>query len=202
MRTLPSCHARIPKLVEEQISALGAAWAISEDRPCISAHMLNASEQLLDEWFSDRVLAIVIRKHNRNRGTVVSSISGRLLVPTDNSPAQWVFSLAYAGECPTKRQLADLLRDDKVPVAMAMSKEEKASAARKCALGQYSVNRKGWKLAHANDIGFRSSRSLGEIPDADLKAHFMAFLSPRNMFVVPSAWAGLAEVESFARHFR
>ena len=189
-------------MLDERISALADAWFNSTDRPRISSTTSARWDQLLQDWLADRSLAILIRKHNRNRGVMLASASSRLVVPTDNSPAQWVFTLAHEDQCPTKLELADLLSTDKVPVAMAMSKEEKASAARRCSLGKYSVNRKGWKLAHARDIGLNSSRSLGETSDEDLHRHFVAFLSPKNLFVVPSAWAGLAEVESFARHFR
>lgn len=73
---------------------------------------------------------------------------------------------------------------------MVMRKEERVLAPRRCALSKYSVNRKGWNLAHANDIGFNSSRSLSETTDADLRKHFMAFLSPSNLFVVPPLGRG------------
>ena len=202
MPSLPVCHARIPKLLDEQISALGAAWFNNVDRPRITSDTASRWGQLLTDWLDDHSLALLVRKHNRNRGTILASASGRLLVPTDNSPAQWVFTLAYEDTCPSKHELAEFLASDKIPVAMAMSKEEKASAARKCSLGKFSVNRKGWKLAHARGIGFNSSRSLGETDDQDLRQHVLAFLSPTNLFVVPSAWAGLAEVESFSKHFR
>jgi hypothetical protein len=160
MPSLPACHARIPRLLDEHISALGAAWFDNDDRPRISSHIASRWDQLLMDWLEDHSLTLLVRKHNRNRGTILASASGRLLVPTDNSPAQWVFTMAYEGNCPSKHELAELLVSDRIPIAMAMSKEEKASAARKCGLGRFSVNRKGWKLAHSRRIGFNTSRSL------------------------------------------
>jgi hypothetical protein len=97
MRSLPSCHARIPRLLDEQISTLGLAWFNSDDRPRISSKTLSRWDDLLAEWFEDHSLPLPVRKHNRIRGFMSTSASGRLLVPTDNSPAQWVFTLAYEG---------------------------------------------------------------------------------------------------------
>jgi hypothetical protein len=129
-------------------------------------------------------------------------LGGRRLVPTDNSPAQWVFTLAHSGKCPTIDELAHLLEQDKVPVAMAMAKDEKSKALRVCPLGEYSVNRRGWKLAHVEDVGFKSSQVFESASEEVLRKHFISFLSPSNMFLVPAEWSGLAEVEAFAKHFR
>lgn len=104
--------------------------------------------------------------------------------------------MAAAGECPTLHDIKSMFAEDAIPVAMIQKTAERASAKQRCTLSrQFSVNHHGWKLAHIQQIGLNERTSIAELPMERLVSHFRALMSPSNMFVVPLAWAGMAEVE-------
>ncbi len=89
-----------------------------------------------------------------------------------------------------------MFAEDAIPVAMIRKAAEKASAKHRCTLSrQFSVNHHGWKLAHIQQIGLNERTAISEVPMNRLASHFRALMSPSNTFVVPLAWAGMAEVE-------
>jgi hypothetical protein len=90
-----------------------------------------------------------------------------------------------------------MLASDSIPVVMIQKGVEKPLARYHCFLRkEFNVNEFGWKLAHVKPVGLNNRASLATLPIERLQDHFRAFMSPTNMFVVPSAWSGLAEVES------
>jgi hypothetical protein len=90
-----------------------------------------------------------------------------------------------------------MLARDSVPVVMIQKGVEKPLARYHCFLRkEFNVNEFGWKLAHVKPVGLNNRASLADQSIERLQAHFRVFMSPANMFVVPSAWSGLAEVES------
>ena len=94
MKQLP--NSSIPPELSQKASELGRQWASSDLRPRLALEMKEHWESLIRAW-GDSDLPIVIRKSGGVRGSLVVHPSGRKLVMTDNSPAQWAFSRAFAG---------------------------------------------------------------------------------------------------------
>lgn len=196
MTPLVRCPDRFPQDIVALIEQFGRAWADSPLRPRPSPAVMAQWLALLEAWVKDDGVPLFVRKHSANRGSVILHSSGRALVPCDNSPAQWAFVMAAAGECPTLHDIKSMFAEDAIPVAMIQKAAERASAKQRCTLSrQFSVNHHGWKLAHIQQIGLNERTSIAELPMERLVSHFRALMSPSNMFVVPLAWAGMAEVE-------
>lgn len=193
---LVRCPDRLPQDIVALIEQFGRAWADSPLRPRPSPAVMAQWSALLEAWVEDDGLPLFVRKHSGDRGSVVLHATGRALVPCDNSPAQWAFVMAAVGECPTLQDIRSMFAEDAIPVAMIQKAAEKASAKHRCTLSrQFSVNHHGWKLAHIQQIGLNERTAISEVPMNRLASHFRALMSPSNMFVVPLAWAGMAEVE-------
>lgn len=200
MTPLVRCPDRLPQDIVALIEQFGRAWADSPLRPRPSAVALAQWSTLLEAWVEDDGVPLFVRKHSANRGSVILHASGRALVPCDNSPAQWAFVMATAGECPTLPDIKSMFAEDAIPVAMIQKTAERASAKQRCTLSrQFSVNHHGWKLAHIQQIGLNERTAISALPMERLAAHFRALMSPSNMFVVPLAWAGIAEIEAVCR---
>jgi hypothetical protein len=136
-----------------------------------------------------------VRKVDDNRGAVLNHPSGRTVVPTDNSPAHWAFALACAGERPTLDEIRALVEADAIPVAMILKSVERGAARFRRVLGQCpSPNAAGWTLGHLEPAGLNARGRIDVQPLALLQERFVALMDPGNMFVVPKAWAGLAEL--------
>jgi hypothetical protein len=91
-------------------------------------------------------------------------------------------------------EIAQAFADDQIPVAMAFKKEERAAAKYRGTRSQLEhLNAAGWKLAHIIPVAVGGRTPLESRPLPSLEQHLLRFLSPRNMFVVPLPWAGLAE---------
>ena len=194
---LDRCPAELPPELAAFVEGFGKAWAASALRPRPSDAALGHWAKLIDAWATASDLPLFVRKHANNRGSVVAHPSGRSLVPTDNSPAHWVYVLASSGECPTLDDIRSMLARDSIPVVMIQKGVEKPVARYHCFLRkEFNVNEFGWKLAHVKPVGLNNRASLADLPIERLQNHFRTFMSPANMFVVPSAWSGLAEVES------
>lgn len=194
---LVRCPDQLPQDIVALVEQFGRAWADSPLRPRPSPAVMAQWSALLEAWVEDDGLPLFVRKHSGNRGSVVQHTTGRALVPCDNSPAQWAFVMAAAGECPTLPDIRSMLAEDAIPVAMILKAAEKASAKQRCTLSrQFSVNHYGWKLAHIQQIGLSERTAISALPMERLAAHFRALMSPSNMFVVPLAWAGMAEVNT------
>lgn len=190
------CPDRLPQDIVALIEQFGRAWADSPLRPRPSPAVMAQWLALLEAWVKDDGVPLFVRKHSANRGSVILHSSGRALVPCDNSPAQWAFVMAAAGECPTLHDIKSMFAEDAIPVAIIQKAAERASAKQRCTLSrQFSVNHHGWKLAHIQQIGLNERTAISELPMERLVSHFRALMSPSNMFVVPLAWAGMAEVE-------
>lgn len=197
---LVRCPDRLPQDIVALIEQFGRAWADSPLRPRPSPAVMAQWSALLEAWVEDHELPLFVRKHAGNRGSVILHASGRALVPCDNSPAQWAFVMATGGECPTLREIKSMFAEDAIPVAMIQKAAERASAKQRCTLSrQFSVNHHGWKLAHIQQIGLNERTVISALPMERLAAHFRALMSPSNMFVVPLAWAGIAEIEAVCR---
>ena len=201
---LPLCDQDASPEIRRALRELGTSWARDRARPTIGSSTQRAWEQLLTDWIADPQLPLLVRKFRQNRGSVIRTVFGRTVVPTDNSPAQWVFAVAYDRQCPRISDVAQLLASGRIPVAMAFSAgAEKEGAVFRGLRGRCPGTAEGgWKLAHLEPVGLGGRGPVEDYGREALERHFRLLMSPRNMFVVPSAWAGLAEVAEFLEGFR
>lgn len=196
---LPCCPDPLPAHLSSRLAELAGEWAASADRPEPVASILAAWDSTLAAWLKRADLPLLIRKGSAGRGAVRRHDSGRMLVPTDNTPAHWSFALALRGQCPSADDIARAFAQDEIPVAMAFKKVEKAAAKYRGTRGQVDhLNAVGWKLAHITPVALGGIGPLEARSLPTLEQHFLRFMSPRNMFVVPLSWAGLAETDEMA----
>ena len=188
----PHCPARLSPELTFRVCDLGKAWAESADRPRLDQSVAAHWRNLVREWSNDLGLPLFIRKQGLPRGAKLLHKSKRYLVPTDNSPAQWVFLMALTGVCPTIENIRKWTsnRSDEadaypcIPAFLALKKIEGVPAY-KCALKRrHSVNTYGWKLAHLDAVGFNSVGSVEDLPIDPIKDHFIRLMCPTNMFLV------------------
>ena len=179
-------------------------WFHSPLRPTILPEVLRGWSELLQAWLDDHSLPILVRSAKGPPGSVILHPTGRSLVPTDNSPAQWVFAQAEKGIVPTLSEVHTGFGDDRIPVAMAIKRKHKPVTKYFCNLATVkdNPNNRGWKVAHVEPVGLRQRGELEEMSLSDLGSHFIRFLNPSNMFVVPTKWAGLSEIDEVVELFR
>ena len=197
MTTLTHCPELLPPDLTALIDSFAQAWANSPSRPRPSANAIAHWSELLAAWVAADDLPLFVRKHSNNRGSVVSHLSGRPLVPCDNSPAHWAYVMASNGECPSLQDIRAFLAKDVIPVAMIQKAVEKPIAKYHCTLTKrFNVNEYGWKLAHIRGVGLKNRTHITELPPERLIAQFLSLMAPANMFVIPLPWAGIAEIET------
>ncbi len=206
--SIKKCPDSLPKELTELIVEFGKRWAACPERPTPSEEFCSKWECLLQEWVKDEDLPLFVRKTDKNRGhKILHESSGRFIVPTDNSPAQWVFTMACENNCPTIDDLRAWLiepspfLDKVIPIAWTLSKIEKETPGYKKTLTAAkgaNVNIQGWKLGHIKSIGLGKQGELCQMDIKNLTEHHMEFLRPSNMFVIPKQWGGLAEIQEVA----
>jgi hypothetical protein len=192
---LPKAPAELPTELAELVRRIATGWANCPDRPRPQPDVLAQWDQLIDAWCAYDSLPLFVRKTNKNRGHAVPHPSGRIIVPCDNSPAHWAFAKAVLGEMPSLEEIHGQFIEDNIPVAMIFGKEEREGARYKCSLSQVvNPNAAGWKVAHIAAIGLAGRTPIVQLDEKRLREHFRRLMVPRNMFVVPMAYAGLAEL--------
>jgi hypothetical protein len=201
MKVCPQTHSSELLAALDQVATL---WHNSADRPCIDASVLNAWDDLLIQWVQDSTMPLIVRSNKQPPGTEVLHTSGRILIPSDNSPAQWAFTLAERGENPSLPQVTQSLKADSIPFAMAIKAANKAATKYLCNLVKLrdNPNNRGWKVGHIVPVAMNLRGDLQAHPIRSLQRHFLDLMSPRNMYVVPKAWAGLSEIEPINTFFR
>jgi len=197
----PRCSPAFAEGIQRRLFELGAEWAKDPTCPRLTPQASVAWSTLISDWVQCTALPLLVRRFQNNRGSCVVGNGGRTLVPTDNSPAQWAFAVAHSGECPSLDEIGSLLQTGRLPVAMALSIEERKRATytgtrSKCV----GTSEAGWKLAHIEGVALGRG-SLADCPVQDVEAHFTRFLSPCNMLVVPAGVAGIAEVKDFIQGY-
>ncbi|NTV47715.1 MAG: hypothetical protein HGB11_14620 [Chlorobiales bacterium] len=196
MTALAHCPEVLPPDLTALVDSFGQAWAKSPSRPCLQAIAVAHWSELLAAWVAADDLPLFVRKHSNNRGSILAHSTGRTLVPCDNSPAHWAYVMASNGACPSLQDIRALLAEDAIPIAMIQKAVEKPSAQYHCTLARrFNVNDYGWKLAHIQGVGLKNRTHISALPLNRLTTHFLSLMSPSNMFVVPLAWAGIAEIE-------
>lgn len=200
--SFPECSADISPATRQALYELGVKWANDPARPAISSDVLNAWDRLIEGWIAEPRFPLLVRKHRNNRGARIQGASGRTLIPTDNSPAQWAFAVAHSGTCPKLDEITQLLERGELPIAMILKKEERSLATYKGVRGDcLGTSEAGWKLAHIEGVALGGRGSVESYPASTIEAHFRRFMSPANMLVVPAEWSGLAEVSAFVKGY-
>ena len=202
---IPQCPNPLPQELDQPLHELAAVWAESVHRPRPSRAVVAEWDKLLEEWASDKTLPLFVRKKQKDysRGQSVVHESGRELIPTDNSPAQWSFALALAGAKPNLTEIHDMLRKRQIPMAMIMGPVERESATYHGLRREVSnPNAHGWKVCHKDGVRLNGRGDIKAVPIALLQAHFKRFLAPSNMFLVPKVLAGLGELPQFIAAMR
>lgn len=184
------------------MAALGRAWAESPSRPRIEKIVLDGWDALVEAWSSSD-LPLVIRKGGDVRGGEIRHDTGRRIVLADNSPAQWAFSRAFAGDLFTVSDIRRLLEQDRIPFAYAIKASDRAKMRYSCTLSAAdNVNKRGWKLGHIEDVGLGTRQPISKVPIEELKRHFRNLIRPSNMFLVPLEWAGFGELSEVVEAVR
>jgi hypothetical protein len=186
------------------INQVATLWHSAVDRPRIAASVLNGWDEALIQWVKDDSMPLIIRTTKAPPGSEVVHDSTRILIPSDNSPTQWAFTLAERGETPSLSQVRQYLQADNVPFAMAIKAANKPITRYFCNLDKIwdNPNKRGWKVGHIVPVGMKIRGDLAQFPIQSLRRHFLDLMSPRNMYAVPKAWAGLSEIEPINTFFR
>src|SRR5437899_1901216 len=116
-KAFPIAASKLPPSMADLVVRLAELWAQAPERPQPTPRVRQHWDSLVPAWADDASLPLYIRKVNNNRGSVVVHASGRELVPTDNSPAQWAFALAVMGETPSLEDIRRATAEDQVPIA-------------------------------------------------------------------------------------
>lgn len=154
MSPVPCAPAAAPESIRRGLGIAAAAWFEDPERPRLGTLILQRWNELLEAWCDAADMPLIIRKARDNRGHALRHESGRILVPSDNSPAHWALSLAYNDVCPSLDDVRAMWAEDKIPVAMVMKAIERPAAAYRCTRQTVEgPNAKGWKVAHIRDVG-------------------------------------------------
>lgn len=203
MPPLVSAPVRAPDSIAHGLALAARAWAVDPMRPRVAPEVLAHWDGLLDAWIAADDLPLYVRKSSENRGHALRHVSGRTIVPTDNSPAQWSCVLALQGGTPSLDDIRELVAADRIPVAMVLKRTEKEGARYRCSRSPVpNPNTLGWKVAHIENVGLGYGGPLLESPLPDLAAHHKRFLAPSNIFLIPKDYAGAAETPDFIEAFR
>lgn len=202
---LPRCPEALEDELEQAVARFALAWAASSFRPRPKALVCEQWAKLLSEWVAASDVPLLVRKGGDRGARLKHSISGRELIPCDNSAAHWAFTLAIAGETPSLDEIKTFIENRLIPTAMIIS--AKQSGVERYVSGlknEHNVNRQGWKLAHIEAVGLNTRTPIEHIPLDRLQVHTRRLLDPANMFVVPSRWGGLGEaaavIEAVIQH--
>lgn len=183
------------------IHKLGLIWAGSDGCPRVAVEVVKSWNNLLNEWLSDDSLPLLVRKSSLVRGSEIKHKCGRMIIPTDNSPAQWACSLSLQGRIPTITDIHNGFDKDEIPVSFAHIRNEFDKRKYHCTLGAHSINKDRWKLCHITPVGQKSRTPLETIDIEILKRSFFDLLSPENYFLLPIKWGGLGETQEFIDGF-
>ncbi len=195
------CPNPLPPKLGDAIAGFAQAWAASVIRPRVSDSTRRGWAALLDAWIADKRVPLFVRRASAGRGQVVKHVSGRELIPTDNSPAHWALALALQDKVPTLAEVSGWFEQDLIPVAMVLKRAERKQARYRCTRSSVSLNALGWKVSHLDEVGLgRATPSAA--PLEQIHAHFRRFLSPGNMFLVPLQWSGIAEIPQMVAAIR
>ena len=191
---------KIPADITEMIKELGRKW--NELRPKFDPKIESDWDEVIDKWATESDMPLIIRKSSGARGSEVVHSSGRRIIISDNSPAQWVCYLAMSGEVKSVSEIRQALLDDKVPISFAIKKEDKSKIAYRQTLKDYSINKLGWKLCHKDPVGIGNNEDPKTMNIDTVIDLFKKLMKPSNFFLIPKKLGGLGELEEFIKEIR
>ena len=194
MPPISQAPTEVPTEIKIQINELAKTWKKCPYRPRVTQEVEQVWNRFLSSWVESN-LPLLIRKPKNNRGHVIKHYTGRELVPVDNSPSHWAYSLALRGECPS---LTSLDMDD-IPVAMVFKGLERENAIYTRTKQEINLNSLGWKVCHIDSVGLNTQNNISDIDIKILKNHFIKLLDPGNMFLLPKSIGALGEIDVFIR---
>lgn len=195
----------VPLELSQKARELGKQWAESNSRPRLSKEIREHWDVLIDAWSRDPEMPLTVRKTGGVRGAVViHQGSGREVILSDNSPAQWAFSCALKGCLYSLTDLKNQINADQIPFAFATKASEKSAMKYRATLASCAVdlNRKGWKLCHIIPVGLKTKVLVQDLFLDQLQNHFRLLLKPSNHFLVPKRWSGLGEIPEVIEEIR
>lgn len=197
---IAACPDPIPHEMDDLLERLAHLWRDAPSRPRVEASVSSAWSAVLRDWLASSDLPLLVRQipQGASRGEALKHLSGRTVVPADNTPANWVLSQALNGQCTTLDELSRRFERGAMPVAMMFKKGEAERAWQRGTRDGVMLNGLGWKVCHIEPVGLGRGDLL-QRPVAELHAHVLRFLSPLNMFVVPKALGGMGELPHFVR---
>jgi hypothetical protein len=183
--------------IRRMISEIGKKWHNSLNNPKVSNDLLYYWEDLISEWKNADDLPLVVRKQTAIRGSEVTHKSDKKIIITDNSFSQWIYYNILNHKKYTLSEIEELLEKDEIPFSYAIKKIDKERVKYKKCIGNYSVNKQGWKLCHINQVGIKSSEPIENMEIEELKKHFTKLANPKNMFLIPLEIGGIGEISEF-----
>ncbi len=194
----PSFTVEVPEELRHKASELGALWAASDMRPRVKNSVQEQWDRLIDDWIAAKDLPLALRKQAQSyaRGSVVTHTeTGREIIWTDNSPAQWAFFSAWRSIQYSLDNVRELLASNKIPFAFA-SKRSDNNVKHRGTVGNCKVDlsKLGWKLCHIKRVSINARTIPQELAVHKLEEHFALLMKPSNHFVVPKQWSGFGEI--------
>ena len=175
-------HADTFSEIGDPLARLGQRWAESPHRPRPDAAILDRWDTVLRQW-ADSDLPLLLRSSGL-RGQLANSASGRAVLFGDNTPAWWSLGLAMTGTVPDIAGWTLETVRERVPLDM-MKRGTKYGR---------DLNKEGWKVCHIDGVSDGSRAKVVTLDDATVRARFLRFMSPRNMFLVPKTHSGMGEL--------
>ena len=189
-----------PLELVEKVKELGREW--NKLRPKFDPKVEREWDEVIDKWASKSEMPLIIRNSGEARGSEIKHISGREIIISDNSPAQWVCYLALSGNTMSLKEIKRAISDDKIPISFAIRKAGGSVIKHKQTLGSYSINKLGWKLCHKDPVGIGNSENIETMNIDTLIDLFKKLLKPSNFFLIPLKWGGLGELEEFINEIK
>lgn len=202
MSEIPESSAFVTSEISSAISELGKKW--NKIRPKIDTRIEEKWDNLIEMWAKSDTLPLILRKSSEIRGKEYLHTTGRKIIASDNSPAQWVCYLALKNEVPTLDNIHEYLQQDKIPFSYAIKKVDKDRIDYKRILGEYSLssNKRDWKLCHIREVGINSKTKISKLDLNEVVKKFKNLMKPSNFFLIPKAFGGLGEVKEFICEMR
>ncbi len=188
---------KIPANMIEKIKELGREW--NKSRPNFDPKIERDWDEVIDKWATESDMPLIIRKSSGARGSEVVHSSGRRIIISDNSPAQWVCYLALNGEVKSVSEIKQALLDDKVPISFAIKEEDKSKIIYIQTLSEYSINKLGWKLCHKDRVGIGNNEDPKTMNIDTVIDRFKKLMKPSNFFIIPKKLGGLGELDEFIK---
>lgn len=182
-----------------KIREIGLSWRQSANNPCNKIHdeVLSNWNRLIDKWFDDKNMPLIIRKSNM-RGQVIRHCSGRKIIVSDNTVAIWVFNEVLNNHVFTLQQIEEKIRNKQLPMEFMVTKKMLEKTNNEMYLKPLRNNPLlNWKLCHIKPVGSNTYKQFEELDMSVIEECFRRYVNPNNMFVLPKEIGGLGEIKEF-----